>query len=263
MDQHSPEDARRALASAVMDGQADPAQTRAWLDHATSDEAARADWHLYHLIGDVMRSEELSSTAEHDAALLHRVREGVRQEPVVLAPRALEAAVPPAAPHRQRRTRTRVWAATAAAAAGFLVVGAAFLGTRVEDEVVSSLAVNSRGSVTQDLQRTSVGAAAPIAPWASPVELGASVSNFREILRLPRGPADRPQQAVQILYSNGSATISVLIEPYRPDEHRPRAEEGERLNTLSLHRHGAWLTLSGDVPLGTLHQVAAAVEPSP
>uniref|UniRef100_UPI00200CC762 hypothetical protein n=1 Tax=Escherichia coli TaxID=562 RepID=UPI00200CC762 len=93
-------------------------------------------------------------------------------------------------------------------AAGFLVVGAAFLGTRVGDEVVSSLTLTPGLGLMQDLQRTSVGAAASTAPWASPVELGSPVSNFREILRLPRGPADRPQQAVQVLYSNGSATIS-------------------------------------------------------
>jgi negative regulator of sigma E activity len=72
-----------------------------------------------------------------------------------------------------------------------------------------------------------------------------------------------PMESMQVLYSNGSATISVTVEPFRPGEHQPRAESSERLNTLSVQRQSTWLTLSGDVPLGTLQQMASAVPLQP
>ena len=53
------------------------------------------------------------------------------------------------------------------------------------------------------------------------------------------------------------------MEPYRPGEHQPKVESSERLNTLSVQRQDLWLTLSGDVPLGTLQQMALAFPARP
>jgi len=75
----------------------------------------RATWHAYHLIGDVMRSDELSSSAVRDAAFLKALRERLLDEPVVLAP-----SMPPAA-HRSGR----YWLSAGAIAAGFAVVAVA------------------------------------------------------------------------------------------------------------------------------------------
>jgi len=88
------------------------------------------------------------------------------------------------------------------------------------------------------------------------------VQGFKEVLRLPRGPADRPNEALQVLFSDGQATISVHIEPYRAGTH-PVPQPSERLNTLTLQRDGAWLTLMGDVPAATLVQFAAALQIQP
>ncbi len=73
------------------------------------DPEARARWHAYHLIGDVLRSDDLASPPVRDAAFLRGLRERLAAEPVVLAPPA---------PRRGRH-----WLLPgAAAAAGFVAV---------------------------------------------------------------------------------------------------------------------------------------------
>ena len=66
--QASPSDDRHSGLSAAADGDADAlgAACLAWRD----DAAARSTWHAYHLIGDVLRSGELATTPQRDAAFL-------------------------------------------------------------------------------------------------------------------------------------------------------------------------------------------------
>jgi sigma-E factor negative regulatory protein RseA len=130
----SPEQQRAAL-SALMDGDssAGDAVCRAW----RSDAACRADWHAYHLIGDVMRSDEHRADATRDARMLARLREQLSREPVVLAPSPT--AVP--ASFAQKR-RARAWLMPTAVAAGFAVVAGTLVVTRV-----SSPDAADRGSV--------------------------------------------------------------------------------------------------------------------
>jgi sigma-E factor negative regulatory protein RseA len=99
--QQTPEQRRECL-SALMDGdaQALSAACAAW----RNDADARAQWHAYHLIGDVLRSEELAQSAAADARFLSAMRVRLAAEPVVLAP--------------------------AAAAAGFVVVAGVLVVTR-------------------------------------------------------------------------------------------------------------------------------------
>ena len=94
--------------SAATDGDAVAlsAVCQAW----RSDRETRANWHAYHLIGDVLRSTELASAPAHDAEFLDRLRQRMAHEPVVLAPL-------PAPPRR-----VAGWLASAAVAAGFVVV---------------------------------------------------------------------------------------------------------------------------------------------
>ena len=103
-------DAQRAALSALMDGDGGAADQacRAW----RSDAAARADWHAYHLIGDLMRSDEHRADGAHDARFLAAVRARLADEPVVLAPSPASAAecsevsIPPP-PARMTFTRSR------------------------------------------------------------------------------------------------------------------------------------------------------------
>lgn len=261
---------RRLRTSAMVDGEVSPEEARQWLQDWSRDERAREDWHTFHLIGDVLRSDEMARTASHDQALLQRVQQALQAEPVVIGP-----------PVRAPRPRRRLWAATAAVVAGFMLVGGAVVVSRVDSgasnwgsELLSlGPALSAPPSTSDDLRRASVqfgagtasgmgvgvGAGVESAPWA----LRTPVAGFREILRLPRGPAHQPMQSVQVLYSDGSATISVQIEPFRPGEHVPKSESGSRLNALSVQRDGVWLTLMGDVPLATLSQIASSMQAAP
>lgn len=106
--------------SALMDGEVDePAATR--LCHAWRDDvAARRRWHDWHLIGDVLRSDDLAVPASRDGQLLAALRARLETEPVVLAPAA----------RPERAGARRGWTAAAAVAAGFVAVVGALLVTQ-------------------------------------------------------------------------------------------------------------------------------------
>jgi len=48
-----------------------------WLEES---EEARASWHTYHLVGDVLRSGEMAATGAHDAAFVARLRSRLQGE---------------------------------------------------------------------------------------------------------------------------------------------------------------------------------------
>ena len=79
----------RERLSALMDGEADRDLVQAVCRQWRQDEDDRAQWHAYHLIGDVLRSEDLGQRSASDAAFLAGVRERLAREPVVLAPQPM------------------------------------------------------------------------------------------------------------------------------------------------------------------------------
>lgn len=85
-----------------------------------SDARSRQTWHAYHLIGDVLRSDDLATRPARDADFLNRLRERLADEPVVLAPATMPAAAAP--PEMGSRRAMRHWRAGAAVAAGFVAV---------------------------------------------------------------------------------------------------------------------------------------------
>ena len=113
----------RAALSALMDGDRSAADQAcvAW----RGDASARNDWHTYHLIGDLLRSDEHRCEPMRDAAFVARLRERLASEPTVLAPQPVEGAVVP------RGRRWRAWMAPAAVAAGFVAVAGALVVTRM------------------------------------------------------------------------------------------------------------------------------------
>jgi sigma-E factor negative regulatory protein RseA len=115
-------DERDAWMSALADGEAHalgPA-CQHWRDDAT----ARQTWHAYHLIGDVMRSEELATPPARDAAFLSALRQRLAHEPVVVAPAPVAATVVPP-------VRRQPWLLPAAAAAGFALVASVMVVSRL------------------------------------------------------------------------------------------------------------------------------------
>jgi sigma-E factor negative regulatory protein RseA len=124
MTEESPEDAVRACLSALSDGQVDDDSARLACDAWRDDVHARHTWHAYQLIGDVLRSEELATPPDRDAAFLNALRSRLQQEPVVFAPQPLPRAAGPRRPHPR-------WLAPAAAAAGFMAVAGVLVVTRM------------------------------------------------------------------------------------------------------------------------------------
>jgi sigma-E factor negative regulatory protein RseA len=139
--QRSPDsspDAQRQALSALMDGDLPAGELTAAIASWSNDVDARAGWHAYHLIGDVLRSDDLAARPTHDEAFLHALRGRLAQEP---APSALTPLLA-AAPHRAAdpglaeqpaaRRRAAGWLiAPAAVAAGFVVVAGIMVVTKV------------------------------------------------------------------------------------------------------------------------------------
>ncbi len=124
---------RQALSS-LMDGELPANEQASALAAWQQDADLRADWHAYHLIGDVLRSEDLATRPAADEAFLQSLRLRLADEPVPLAPAPLappepaiagndrQAANGGPALHRAARSRWRRLMAPAAVAAGFVAV---------------------------------------------------------------------------------------------------------------------------------------------
>lgn len=114
--------------SALTDGELDAKGTSAACADWRDDESARARWHTYQLIGDVLRSEDLASTAEKDASFLFALRTRLANEPVVLAPQPMSVRqVDSIASSFEAATvgagkRRWSWLTSGAVAAGFVAV---------------------------------------------------------------------------------------------------------------------------------------------
>lgn len=119
---------RRLRLSALMDGELGDGDAARLCTDWRDDAQLRVTWHAYHLIGDVMRSDDLAHAAAHDEAFLRSLRERLAREPVVLAPAATVA--PPALAVARR---TRRWATSAAVAAGFAAVAGVLVVMRTAD----------------------------------------------------------------------------------------------------------------------------------
>lgn len=151
------DDARRALLSALADGDAQALQPgcELWRD----DADARRTWHAYHLIGDVMRSEELAARPGRDAAFLASLRVRLEAEPVVLAPEPLPA---PAveSPIRSARRRQR-WLLPTAAAAGFVAVAGVLVVVRMAEAPAGGPTLASVPAPQQGVRTVAAEPAAP------------------------------------------------------------------------------------------------------
>lgn len=146
----------RAALSALMDGDGSASDDacRAWREGAQ----ARADWHLYHLIGDALRSDEHRCDAAHDARFLRGLHERLAAEPVPLAPT-------PATTARSRRTPR--WMAPAAVAAGFVAVAGVLGVTRVSLPDGADADRNALAGATAPADVRPVGLRAGAAPAAA------------------------------------------------------------------------------------------------
>lgn len=123
----------REILSALADGQATPTEAAQASAAWRGQPEARATWHAYHLIGDVLRSPEALAASDSER-FLQRLRTRMADEPVVLAPQAVQTAQTSQVRRHESAVvvedntvqplRRRMWAGPAAVAASFaLIVG--------------------------------------------------------------------------------------------------------------------------------------------
>jgi sigma-E factor negative regulatory protein RseA len=188
------EDPRRALLSALMDGDGTAADDacRLW----RGDAGARADWHAYHLIGDVLRSDEHGCDAARDARLLARVREQMAAEPVVLAPEPVRAR-----PDVPRQRRARSWMAPTAVAAGFFAVAGALVVTRVPPAPDGGALTASTAAPAGGVRAVAAAVAVPAASASTP----AATLEYTPMLR--SAELDR-YLAAHRQYANGAVLVA-------------------------------------------------------
>lgn len=108
--------------SALLDGELDADQTAAVCAHWRTDPQAQARWHSYSLIGDALRSEELTHQGSaRDAAFLNGLRERLAHEPVPIGRAASRPGQPPVDRSSPRPVRAG-WTTPIGVAAGVLMV---------------------------------------------------------------------------------------------------------------------------------------------
>lgn len=111
--------------SALADGELDSATTAKACARWQRDVDIRQSWHAYHLIGDVLRSDDLAAEPRHDAAFLAQLRTRLADEAIVLAPQAPAAADTGGATSlatRRSGVRHAPWLFSSAVAAGLIAV---------------------------------------------------------------------------------------------------------------------------------------------
>lgn len=163
-DRHDPSQPEQAL-SALMDGELGEAAAARLAESCRHDARLRATWHSYHLIGDVMRSQDLAQPPEHDEAFVLRLRERLAAEPVLLAP------TPVAMPERRRRLPRRAWAASAMAV-GAMAVGGVLVLQRLqplEPSPAAAVLAQAPQTAAQPLAGTTTVAAQEPAPTPTAV----------------------------------------------------------------------------------------------
>ena len=144
-------ESRQSLLSSLADGEVDHGAAARGCGLWRDDAASRADWHAYHLIGDVMRCDDLASLPRGDAAFIAKLRQRLADEPAIVAP------MPTPAPARQR------WLAPAAIAAGFMAVAGVVVVTRMSAPAPSTPMLAASPAAATELRRVGNGASAPSA----------------------------------------------------------------------------------------------------
>ncbi len=149
-------DPARERLSALADGELDSLGAAATCGAWARNQELRGDWHAWHLIGDVLRSDDLAADPARDRHFCAGVRMRLEQEPVILAP----AAAPVSALDRLvGNGHRRPWRAAGAVAAGLVLVVGTFAVVRPRDAPLSPrLALGNGPAVVAN----SAVAAAPV-----------------------------------------------------------------------------------------------------
>lgn len=84
----------------------------------------------------------------------------------------------------------------------------------------------------------------------------------RELRRSLNEAAPGQREAVQMVFSDGLAGISVFIESSSPGRNEINAQQGA-INIISRRQGDSWLTVVGEVPAAAIKQLANSIEYKP
>lgn len=196
-----PAHSRQSQLSRLLDGDLESAFAEEACSRWRDDAELRATWHRYHLIGDVMRSQELASRPERDAQFLSRLRVRLAGEPLLLAP------APKASSVRVHRTRRR-WLAPAAVAAGFVAVAGVLVVARMSQSETQSGAMLAGGMAADGVRRASVGGAGET-PRA--MELDATMVRDAEIDRYFRAHREMRVNPAAALPGGAPRNVDAIV----------------------------------------------------
>jgi sigma-E factor negative regulatory protein RseB len=82
----------------------------------------------------------------------------------------------------------------------------------------------------------------------------------RSLDDLARGTAGTGGQTLQTVYSDGLTYVSIFIEPFNAERHRPIVTAIGATQTMTRRDGDWWITAMGDVPATTLRQFANGFE---
>ncbi len=95
--------------------------------------------------------------------------------------------------------------------------------------------------------------------------LSVPIDGFRQISCVTRpldGGEPKPGAAtmVQSIYSDGLVHVSVFIEPFDAQRHKPMMSSWGATHAMAQQRDDKWITVMGDVPIESIKKFAAALE---
>jgi sigma-E factor negative regulatory protein RseB len=98
--------------------------------------------------------------------------------------------------------------------------------------------------------------------WAlvRPVAGFSLVSSMKRPLDAANPDGARSLPVVQAIFSDGLTHVSVFVEPYDAQRHKPMRTALGATHTLMNRSGDWWITVVGDVPMATIQQFAAAFE---
>lgn len=178
---------QREQLSALADGQLSGEAWEQALQFA-HEEAGRSSWHLYHLVGDVLRSPELAHHTD-SSEFLQRLQLRLAEEPVPGRPvqESLQTVVPPQALPRQAANASLFhWKRVAglASVAAVAVVGWGSWSNLQSPPSVATWAALSSGPSAAPA--ASIAALAPLSPSAPVLAQADSMPGPAVMLRDPR-----------------------------------------------------------------------------
>ena len=165
-DERGAADPVREALSALVDGEADAVAAREGVSRWREDDDAKATWHAYQLIGDVLRSEDLAAgpRGHRDREFLQRLHARLIEEPTVLAPAP---DLPQAPPGPGQAGVLHRWAVPLGVAAGVALVVGTLLVVRQGPQADGSVLADAKPA----LARQPVELAAVAGSSSSPVLL--------------------------------------------------------------------------------------------